>query len=71
MDISTEITAIQAASQGSQVRQPIVDALNTVNAGTLPEVTASDSGKVMKVDSNGDWVLGAPDTLPDATGVTF
>lgn len=57
MDISTEIAAIQAASQGSELRQPLVGALNKLNSGTLPAVTVSDVGKILKVGANG-WEVG-------------
>lgn len=57
MDISAEIAAIQAASQGSELRQPLVDALNKLNSGSLPSVTASDAGKILKVGANG-WEVG-------------
>lgn len=57
MDISTEIAAIQAASQGSELRQPLVGALNKLNSGSLPAVTASDVGKILKVGANG-WEVG-------------
>ena len=57
MDISTEIAAIQAASQGSELRQPLVGALNKLNSGSLPAVTASDAGKILKVGANG-WEVG-------------
>lgn len=57
MDISAEVAAIQAASQGSELRQPIVDALTTLNSGTLPVVTSSDAGKILKVGANG-WEVG-------------
>lgn len=57
MDISTEIAAVQAASDGSELRQPLVNALNKLNSGTLPTVTDSDVGKILKVGANG-WELG-------------
>lgn len=57
MDISAEIAAIQAVSQGSELRQPLVDALNKLNSESLPAVTASDVGKILKVGSNG-WEVG-------------
>lgn len=57
MDISAEIVAIQAASQGSELRQPLVGALNKLNSGSLPAVTASDAGKILKVGANG-WEVG-------------
>lgn len=57
MDISAEIAAIQAASQGSELRQPLVGALNKLNSGSLPAVTSSDAGKILKVGANG-WEVG-------------
>ncbi len=57
MDISAEVAAIQAASQGSELRQPLVGALNKLNSGSLPAVTASDAGKILKVGANG-WEVG-------------
>lgn len=57
MDISTEVAAIQAASQGSELRQPLVGALNKLNSGSLPAVTTSDVGKILKVGANG-WEVG-------------
>ena len=57
MDISTEIAAVQAASEGSELRTPLVGALNKLNSGTLPAVTASDAGKILKVGSSG-WEVG-------------
>lgn len=57
MDISAEVAAIQAASQGSELRQPLVGALNKLNSGSLPAVTTSDAGKILKVGANG-WEVG-------------
>lgn len=57
MDISAEVAAIQAASQGSELRQPLIGALNKLNNGSLPAVTASDVGKILKVGANG-WEVG-------------
>jgi hypothetical protein len=57
MDISAEVAAIQAASQGSELRQPLVGALNKLNSGSLPAVTVSDVGKILKVGANG-WEVG-------------
>ena len=57
MDISVEVAAIQAASQGSELRQPLVGALNKLNSGSLPAVTVSDVGKILKVGANG-WEVG-------------
>ncbi len=66
-DISQEIAAIQAASRGSEIRQPIVDALNKVNSGTLPNTSASDAGKLMCVDSQGRWVISSGQYIPTPT----
>lgn len=66
-DISQEIAAIQSASRGSEVRQPIVSALNKVNGATLPPVSSSDSGKLMCVDSNGQWVASDNQYMPIPT----
>ena len=57
MDISTEIAAVQAASEGSELRQPLINALNKINNGTLPSVTSQDIGKILKVGTNG-WEVG-------------
>ena len=67
-DISDEIASIQAASRGSEVRQPIVDALNKVNAGTLPNVSVSDAKKLMCVNSQGEWVASNEQYVPTPTG---
>ena len=68
MDISSEIAAIQAASRGSEVRQPIVDALNKMNSGTLPVVSASDAKKILVVNSQGQWVASNEQYVPTPTG---
>lgn len=57
MDISTEIAAVQAASEGSELRNPLISALNKLNSGTLPAITLEDIGKILKVGANG-WELG-------------
>ena len=57
MDISAEVATIQAASRGSELRQPLVGALNKLNSGSLPAVTTSDVGKILKVGANG-WEVG-------------
>jgi len=67
-DISTEITEIQEASYGSEVRQSIVDGLNKVNEGTLPAVSASDAGKFLTVNNNGQWEVGDGGLVPTPTG---
>ena len=68
MDISAEVAAIQAASQGSELRQPLVGALNKLNSGSLPAVTASDVGKILKVGANG-WEVGEKSGyIPAPTG---
>lgn len=67
-DISTEISEIQEASYGSEVRQSIVDGLNKVNAGTLPAVSASDAGKFLAVNNNGQWEVKSGGLVPTPTG---
>lgn len=67
-DISAEITEIQEASYGSEVRQSIVDGLNKVNAGTLPAVSVSDAGKFLKVNNDGEWEVGSGGLIPTPTG---
>ena len=44
--IADVITAIEKASRGAEVRQPIADALTELNKNALPAVTAEDAGKV-------------------------
>ena len=67
-DISQEIAAIQAASRGSEIRSPIVEALNKVNSGTLPPVTSSDSKKILCVNAQGQWVASNEQYVPVPTG---
>lgn len=53
-----------------QVIQNTILGSNVVPVGeSLPEVTTSDSGKLLGVDSSGEWVpVEAPSGLPDITG---
>lgn len=67
-DISQEIAAIQSASRGSEIRSPIVDALNKMNAATLPAVTSSDSKKILCVNEQGQWVASNEQYVPTPTG---
>lgn len=67
-DISQEIAAIQSASRGSEVRSPIVDALNKMNAATLPAVSSSDSKKLLCVNAQGQWVASNEQYVPTPTG---
>ena len=67
-DINTEITEIQEASRGEDVRQSIVDALNELNAGTVPAASTSDAGKILYVNSIGQWVAGNEQYVPTPTG---
>lgn len=68
MDISQEISAIQEAARGSEIRQPIVNALNTLNSGTLPQVSAQDAKKILCVNSQGQWVASSEQYVPTPTG---
>lgn len=69
-DISTYIQQIQTAARGEEVRDAITDALAAINSITedIPAPSASDSGKFLRVDSNGEWELAA---VPSAEGVSF
>jgi hypothetical protein len=67
MDISEEIAAIQSASRGSEIRAPIVSTLNKLNTGTLPDASVSDAGKLMCVDSQGQWVVSSGQYIPKPT----
>jgi hypothetical protein len=57
-DISVEVAAIEAAANGEDLRQPLIDALDALNKESLPAVTALDAGKILKVNSSGEWVVG-------------
>ena len=67
-NIDTEIAEIEGASTGEEVRQSLVDGLNAVNAGTLPAVSQSDSGKFMVVNNNGQWEVKSGGLVPTPTG---
>ena len=67
-DISQEIADIQSASRGSEIRSPIVGALNKMNAGTLPAVSAQDAKKILVVNSQGQWVASNEQYVPVPTG---
>ena len=67
-DISHEIADIQSASRGSEIRSPIVEALNKMNAATLPVVTPSDSKKLLCVNAQGQWVASNEQYVPTPTG---
>lgn len=72
-NILNEITEIQEASSGNEVRQSIIDALNAINNCVLPSVTSIDSGKILKVNSSGEWIVTSMEieTIPSATGISF
>lgn len=67
-DISAEIAEIELATSGSEMRQPIANALNALNSGVLPIVSSSDVGKFMIVNQNGEWVAGNAGLSPTPTG---
>lgn len=67
-DISQEIAAIQGAARGEEIRSPIVSVLNKMNAGTLPVVSASDSKKILCINSQGQWVASNEQYVPIPTG---
>jgi len=64
MDISQIIASIEAASEGSELRQPIIDGLNAVNTHTLPAVSINDAGKLLKVSSEGTWEVSSEGYMP-------
>lgn len=70
-NIDTYIAAINSAARGEEVRAAIVSALNAINdevGDVVPTPTTSDSGKYLRVNSSGNYVLA---TVPNAEGVSF
>ncbi len=69
-DISTYIAAIETAARGEEVRDAISDALTAINDAIdgIPIPAAADSGKFLRVDTDGEWELAA---VPSAEGVSF
>lgn len=68
--IDTYISIIESASRGEDVRDAIIGALESINeeASMLPEPSALDSGKYLRVSSTGEWELA---TVQSAEGVSF
>ena len=66
-NITSDISAIEAATHGSEMRTPMVRALNTLAGATLPVASASDAGKVLGVNNSGAWVL-VDDVIPAPSG---
>lgn len=49
-----------------------IDSSNVISADSqLPSVTSSDEGKVLKVDSNGDWSVGTDDNTTYSAGTNI
>jgi len=69
-NITPYINVIETASRGEEVRDSIVSALEAINTNesTLPTPTASDSGKVLSVNTSGNWTLRQ---FTSAEGVSF